>query len=63
MVHHWSINSCLLEEPCKLPPVVPLDPSGCAVVEAMHADVLVVVATEDLGNQKPVREIAATELV
>lgn len=52
--------SRLLEEPGELPPVVPLDPGGCAVVEAVHADVLVVVAAEDLGNEEPVREITAT---
>lgn len=53
-------SPCLLEEPGELPPVVPLDPRGCAVVEAVHADVLVVVAAEDLSHEKPVREIAAT---
>lgn len=55
-----KVSSCLLEEPGELPPVVPLDPRGRAVVEPVHADVFVVVAAEDLGHEKPVREIAAT---
>ena len=51
--------SCLLEEPGELSPVVPLHPCGDAVVEAVHAHVLVVVPTEDLRHQEAVGKVAS----
>lgn len=55
----FSCSACLLEKSAQLSPIVPLDPSCRAVVEAVHSHVFVVVAAEDLGNEKPVGKISA----
>lgn len=51
--------SHLFEEPGELSPVIPLHPCGRAVVEAVHAHVLVVVPAEDLGHQEAVGKVAS----
>lgn len=47
----------LYEESRELSPVISLHSRRCTVVEAVHADILVVVSAEDLGDQKSVRKV------
>lgn len=49
--------SCLFEEPGELSPVVPFNSCGRTAVEPVHTNVLVIVAAEDLGDQKAVGEV------
>lgn len=50
----------LLEEPGELPPVIPLDSGRGPVVEAVHANVFIVVTAEYLGDEKTVGKVPAT---